>query len=876
MFGTIRNRLILIAVLVAASIFYLFPRTITVRERRADGVMRDTLMTRVPLKLGLDLRGGMHLALELDQTSKVSANPKADIERALQVLRKRVDEFGVTEPLVQLVGNDRIVVELAGISDPGRAKQIVQKSAFLEFRITDKSGALERALPSFERALRTLGVNTPAGKPAVPSAVEQLLGGDSAKAASDSTDITGGVLGTLIQPPAAAGLQASPGEFAVSEAAFPRVDSLLNLPQVKAIWPRNIEFLWSGAPVSAGVNQYRMLYVVEEKPIITGENLVDATAAIDPLTNGPIVRFELDRAGGRKFGGETARHIGDFMAIVLDRRVQGRPPVIQGRIDRSGQITLGNRSLQEAQDLALTLRAGALPVPLKVVEERQVGASLGEDSIHGGVVAGIVGTALVILIMLGYYAVSGLLAVAALGFYVLFTLAGLSTIEATLTLPGLAGLILSIGIAVDANVLIFERIREELDRGKTVRLAVDEGFKHALPAIIDSSLATVLTAMFLFQFGTGPVKGFAITLIMGIFASLFTAIFVTKTFYLLWLKRRPDMTTLSVGTLRLFHGAHYDFIGVRKYAYGVTATLLATGMIFLVARGVESSVEFTGGTLMQVQTSAPVDNARVRSALDAAGIHGAEIQPFGSDREFLVRARAGEVAGVPDANNTEVTAGKIRQALDGLLGAGSYQVVRTEAVGPKVGGELRQQALLAILLSFFAVLAYLAYRFEWRFGLAAIVATAHDILTTIGFIAVMHLEVSLVVVAGLLTMVGYSLNDTIIIFDRARENLKKHPKESFHDILNRSINETLPRSILTHGTTLSTLLALAIFGGEVIRPFALVMFFGVFTGTFSSIYIAAPVLLYIEQRWPGAHARGLRHLPQQAPAPGGRKPQPAR
>ena len=876
MFGTIRNRLILLAVLVAASIFYLFPRDITVRERRADGVMHDTSMTRVPLKLGLDLRGGMHLALELDQSNKVSADVDADIKRALQVIRKRTDEFGVTEPLVQQVGMDRIVVELAGIADPARAKSIVQKSAFLEFRITDKSGALERALPSFERALRTLGVNAPAGAPATPSAVEQLLGGDSAKAAADSTDLTGGVLSTLIQPPAAAGLQASPGEFVVSEASFPRVDSLLNLPQVKALWPRNMEFLWSGAPLSAGVNQYRMLYAVDEKPIITGKNLVEATAALDPLTNGPIVRFELDREGGREFGRETGRHVGDFMAIVLDRRVQGRPPVIQGRIDRSGQITLGNRSLQEAQDLALTLRAGALPVPLKIVEERQVGASLGQDSIKGGIVAGIVGTALVILILVGYYALSGVLAVAALVFYVLFTLAGLSVFEATLTLPGLAGLILSIGIAVDANVLIFERIREELDRGKTVRLAIDEGFKHALPAIIDSSLATILTALFLFQFGTGPVKGFAITLIMGIFASLFTAIFVAKTFYMLWLRRKPDMTTLSVGKLRLFHNAKYNFIDLRKYAYGITAVILAIGLGFLLVRGLSYSVEFTGGTLMQVQATAAVDDARVRTALDAAGIHGAEIQPFGSDREFLIRARAAEAAGAPDANNTEATARQVRQALDGVLGAGSYQVLRTEAVGPKVGGELRQQAILAILLSFVAVLAYLAYRFEWRFGLAAIAATAHDILATIGFIAVANLEVSLVVVAGLLTMVGYSLNDTIIIFDRARENLKKHPKESFHDILNRSVNETLPRSILTHGTTLSTLFALAVFGGEVIRPFALVMFFGVFTGTFSSIYIASPVLLYIEQRWPGAHARGLRHLPQPAPVPGGRKPQPAR
>jgi preprotein translocase subunit SecD len=295
-----------------------------------------------------------------------------------------------------------------------------------------------------------------------------------------------------------------------------------------------------------GVQSVRMLYVLEDRPIVTGSNLEDAAAQLDPLTNGPIVTFQLDRAGGRKFGEETGKHVGDYMAILLDGRVQGRPPVIQSRIGRNVQITLGNKSLQAAQDLAISLKAGARPIPLKIVEERQVGASLGSDSIHDGIKAGVVGTALVILIMLVFYRRSGALAVAALALYILFTVGGLSMIEATLTLPGLAGLVLSVGIAVDANVLIFERIREELIHGKTVRLAVDEGFKHAMNAIIDSNVSTVLTALFLFQFGTGPVKGFAVTLIMGIAASMITAVFVTRTFFLIWLNRRPAMSTLSI------------------------------------------------------------------------------------------------------------------------------------------------------------------------------------------------------------------------------------------------------------------------------------------------------------------------------------------
>jgi preprotein translocase subunit SecD len=551
---SIRTRLLLIAGLVILSVYFLVPREITVRERdQQTGVMKDLVEKRVPLKLGLDLQGGMHLALELDQSKQVSADPKRDLDLALTVLRKRIDEFGVTEPLIQKVGDQRIVVELAGIKEPGRAKAIVQRSAFLEFRITDKSGALDKALPAMDRALRGLGIKSDTGG-GKPSAVEQLLGGDTTKktgkadsAAHDTTTaVINGVLSGLIQSTGGAAGGGVPGEYQVAETAFPRADSLLSIPQVARQLPRGLTLRWSASPTSVGVQSVRMLYVLEDRPIVTGSNLEDAAAQLDPLTNGAIVTFQLDRAGGRKFGEETGKHVGDYMAILLDGRVQGRPPVIQSRIGRNGQITLGNKSLQEAQDLALTLKAGALPIPLKIVEERQVGASLGSDSIHDGLKAGVVGTAMVILIMLVFYRMSGVLAVAALALYILFTVGGLSMIEATLTLPGLAGIVLSVGIAVDANVLIFERIREELIHGKTVRLAVDEGFKHAMNAIIDSNVSTVLTALFLFQFGTGPVKGFAVTLIMGIAASMITAVFVTRTFFMIWLDRRPAMSTLSI------------------------------------------------------------------------------------------------------------------------------------------------------------------------------------------------------------------------------------------------------------------------------------------------------------------------------------------
>ena len=565
---SLRNRLLVILALIALSVFYLVPRDVTTRERDLEtGVMTDRVQKRVPLKLGLDLQGGMHLALELDQSKQVSADPKRDLDLALTVLRKRVDEFGVTEPVTQMVGDDRIVVELPGIDDPARAKAIVQRSAFLEFRITNETTALEKAIPAMDRVLRGLGIRGPATPAGKPSAVEQLLGGDSAskKAGADSAskktgaadsaagdtasaapvDPGGGVLAGLIQPSGAAG-GAAPGEYMVPETAYPRVDSLLSIPAVARQLPRGVTLRWAATPTSVGVESYRFLYALDDRPIITGSNLEDAQAQIDPLTNGPIVTFQLDRAGGRKFGEETGRHVGDYMAIILDGRVQGRPPVIQSRIGRNGQITLSGRTLQEAQDLALTLKAGALPIPLRIVEERQVGPSLGSDAIRSGVISGIIGAMFVVLIMVLYYRVAGALAVAALALYLLFTLGGLAMLDATLTLPGLAGLVLSIGIAVDANVLIFERIREELAAGKTVRLAVDEGFKHAMSAIIDSNVTTVLTALFLFQFGTGPVKGFAVTLILGTAASMVTAIFVTRTLFLIWMDRKPTMATLSI------------------------------------------------------------------------------------------------------------------------------------------------------------------------------------------------------------------------------------------------------------------------------------------------------------------------------------------
>ena len=551
----LKYRLLLIVGLVVASVWALWPRTVVERIKR-DGVFVYDTIHRVPLKKGLDLVGGMYLALEVDESKGAVANKEDALDRALKVVRTRIDEFGVSEPVVQKVGNDRIIVELPGIDDPERAEQVVQKSAFLQFMITDESNALERSLPRLDQIAKDAGGLTSAvttsgdtarrtevglSKLLTPDTGAKAAKPDSAKADSAAPLIpqTGGAISSLLQR------GDMPGEYYISQDNASRAEYYLSLPQIQAALPPGKTIKWGADTVAIGGRVYRTIYVLDAREILNGEWIQDAKPNNTPI-DGTVVEFQLSNEGGRRFRVETAKHIQDYMAIVLDDRVMGRPPVIQSAIGTRGQITLGRRDLQVAQDLALVLRAGALPVPLKIAEVRNIGASLGEDSIRRGTNAMLFAVAAVVVIMIGYYRFSGMLAVGALILFLLYTLAVLAGFGAVLTLPGLAGLVLSVGMAVDANVLIFERIREELDRGKTVRTAIEEGFQHALTAIVDTSLTTILTAAVLYQYGTGAVKGFAVTLIACISSSLFAAVFVTRPFYLVWLTRTRGAQTLSI------------------------------------------------------------------------------------------------------------------------------------------------------------------------------------------------------------------------------------------------------------------------------------------------------------------------------------------
>ena len=550
MLKSFRGRIIIILGVIGLSVGYLWTRG---------------------LKLGLDLQGGIHLVLEIDDPDgTLTPERRADaIDRAERIIRTRVDEFGVEEPLIQKSGTDRIIVELAGLDDESRAKEIINQQAYLEWKLVLETTEIDPALERLDRAvvaaigeegLREMGRATEVTEST--ASIEQLLfsepgdtvetadsaaaEGDAAIAEDESPDSVQPEEQELNLRPFTGLLnRGDAGTYTVDAADAETASDFMALPEFQRAMPRNVSLQWGWDSIPIGGRFYRELYVLEETAFLTGDQLDDATANRDQQFNQPQVLFELNRRGGRAFQQLTGAHIGDRIAIVLDGEVVSAP-VVRDRIGSRGSIDLGTADMNEATDLALVLRAGALPAPLRIMEERAVGPSLGQDSVDQGRIAGIVGIIAVIVIMILYYKVAGMLAVTALGIYLVLVLGGLAVLNATLTLPGIAGLILSIGMAVDANVLIFERVREELAARRAPRTAVDEGFGNAVSAIVDANLTTLITGLILFQFGTGPVRGFAVTLCIGIVASFFSALYVTRTLFLMYLSGKRGSDPVSI------------------------------------------------------------------------------------------------------------------------------------------------------------------------------------------------------------------------------------------------------------------------------------------------------------------------------------------
>jgi protein-export membrane protein SecD len=711
------------------------------------------------------------------------------MNQAVKTIRNRIDQFGVAEPDIRRQEGNRIQVQLPGLDDPQRAIDIIGRTAHLEFKLVDDETKPEDA---------------------------RRVGRDVLQQRHLNPD------GTYLERP----------------------------------------------------------IVLHREAMLSGEAISNAQVQYDQFGQ-PYVSLTLNASGGRKFSRLTGDNVGRRLAIVLDGQVYSAP-VIKQKISGGHASISGSFTTEEATDLAVVLRSGALPAPVNVLEERSVGPSLGQESIDKGITSTLVGFALVLGFMALYYGFGGLVANAVLLFNIVLIMAGLAAFGATLTLPGIAGIILTIGMAVDANVIIFERIREELRRGLSSAAAVAEGYAKATLTILDANVTTIIAAVILYQFGTGPVRGFAVTLTLGIIASMFTAIFVSRVLFDLLPKVKNPVAGLSF----VRPGTAFNFIGNRRVAFAASALALLVGVGSLVAHGgPKYGIDFAGGVTVQMRVDGGLDTEAFAKALVAEGLEGVAVQRIGmeADHEYLVRISEQQGLG------TDTVRDHVRAAMTAQAPDAAYEIQRQEMVGPKVGADLRESALEAMFYAVLLIAIYISGRFEarwmaagimaaglatgvylldlisvpmsllivaalvitlglcWRlrlnYALGAVVALVHDVLVTVGVFSLLGKEFDLTIIAALLTIIGYSLNDTIIVFDRIRENLGGRKRKDFKEVINASINQTLSRTLLTSGTTLLVVAGLFIFGGAVIHDFALALLIGIGVGTYSSIFVASPILL---------------------------------
>ena len=830
-----RNRkLVLIVALIAAAVYYLLPSVEfysmadderEAMELKSPGQLVD--LKKRSLNLGLDLQGGIHLVLEVKTEGMEQQEAQDAVAQAQEVIRNRIDQFGVAEPTIQRQGENRIIIELPGVQDVQRAKDLVGQTALLEFQLLEPAEDRTRLIQRIDQVLAPQKEE---------EEEEDLLLSSSTESAPLSSMLSG-----------------AGEDLTVSGRDLLRVKNLLNAPEAQDLIPADVEFLFSSKPAGAEGNEFYFLYLVRKKPEMTGHMIQDAFVSIGQVVEymgQPIVNFSTTDEGVRLFSRITGSHIGDRMAIVLDESVYSAP-TIQNKISEGRGIITGSGTQEEAKDLAIVLRAGALPAEVEIIEDRTVGPSLGRDSIEQGKTAAIYSMVLIVIFMVLYYRAAGLIADCALLLNMLFIMAVLAGFHATLTLPGIAGIILTIGMAVDANVLIFERIREELRSGKTVRAAIDSGYGHALSAIIDANVTTFLVGIVLYQFGTGPIRGFALTLCIGIISSLFTAFFVTRTIFEL-ITRKSEQSRLSIGPVALFSNLNIRFLSLRNIGFGTSAAVLLIGLVSILGiNGIRQGIDFAGGTLLELHFDPAVQVEDIRSQLGRVPVGDAEIdlskseiKQFGSENDILIRVSE-------SGTGTEVADGIMGVLESGFADniAEMEWIRRQEKVGPKIGSELSNAAVRAVLVALALILIYMAWRFHrFLYGIAAVVALFHDVLITLGLLSLFDIEITLAVVAALLAIVGYSLNDTIVVFDRIRENLHTARRQGFDGTVNQSINECLSRTLITSATTLMAVLVLMIFGGEVNRDFTITLMIGVVVGTYSSVFVASPVLYLGQQR----------------------------
>lgn len=850
-----------------------------------------------------DLQDRVNSRMTNDEVFKVLVEEAKDaIDNSFNILRTRIDRFGVVQPNIQrLEGKTgRILVELPGIKDPKRVRKLLQGTANLEFWLTYNNLEIYPKLSQINDKLKEMDLDNESKK----------VVKDTTKLTIDSTNTDGSLIDTtksselsllddstktiqpdLLNDTTAAGKEKQQTEalnnynkqnplFAVLRPRIgvdnqqrqqmmegasvgiahqkdtAKVNMLLAKKQAKAFLPRDLKFLWNVKPIDKDGDYFELVAVradADGGAVLSGDVVTNAREQSDQNSGKWEVTMTMNADGAGKWAKITKENINKQIAIVLDNFVYSFPNV-NSEIKGGSSSISGNFTVTEAKDLANILKSGKLPAPAVIIEEEIVGPSLGEEAVHSGLVSFIIAFILVLIYMVFFYKSAGVVADIALIANIFFIFGVLASLGAVLTLPGIAGIVLTLGMAVDANVLIYERIKEEMAAGKGLKLAVKDGYQNAYSAIIDANITTLLTGIILYIFGHGPIKGFATTLVIGILTSLFSAIFITRIIFTTWLDKNKKIIFFSKFSENFFKGTTFDFMAKRKVAYAISGTIILIGIISLFVNGLNQGVDFKGGRTYVVRFDEEVVPSKIAEELKITFGEAPEVKTYGESNQvkiitkFMIDSDATNTDSIVESKLYEGLKPELSEKVNYSKFIEQYRM-SSQKVGPTIADDIKIAAVWAILFSLIAIFAYIFFRFRnWQFGLGAIAALTHDALIVLGLFSLLYpimpfsLEINQAFIAAILTVIGYSVNDTVIIFDRIREYLKIKKTGTNHEIYNEALNSTLPRTFNTSVSTIVVLLAIFLFGGEVIQGFVFALLIGIVVGTYSSLFIATPIV----------------------------------
>ncbi len=809
------------------------------------------------------------------------------IDNSFNIIRTRIDHFGVSQANVQKLDvAGRVLVELPGIKDPERVRKLLQGTADLQFWETYDNTEVFEYLRAANEKLRELLATENTNKQDSTVVDSSALANVATQEVKDSSELslldeiekdttqTGETLDAfsqfekenplfaILRPNANQQGQllkgAAVGTAHVKDTA--KVNEYLNLLPIKEILPRNLKLLWEVKPIDYKTKgEYFQLIAIKVTnrdglPALSGDVVTNARAEFGNNKATAEVTMTMNAEGAQKWARLTKENIGKQIAIVLDNYVYSYP-VVNDEIKGGRSSITGNFSVAEAKDLANILKSGKMPAPVKIIEEQIVGPSLGHQAVNAGLISFVIAFVIILLFMWFYYSTAGLVADIALISNIFFIFGVLASLGAVLTLPGLAGIVLTIGMSVDANVLIYERIREEMANGKGLKLAISDGYKNAYSAILDANVTTFLTAIVLFVFGHGPIKGFATTLMIGILTSLFTAIFITRLIFDRFLDKKKDIKFSIKLTENAFKNLNIDFIGKRKIFYAISGLIVLFGVASLATRGLNKGIDFVGGRTFVVKFKQDVNTVELAKDLTKYfDDNTPEVKTYGGNNQVKISTKY--LVDVDDASADSIVEAHLYQGLKPLLGDDvtfkefihDYRQ-SSRKVGPTIADDIKVAAIYSIIFSLLIMFFYIFVRFKnWQFGLGAIAALAHDVTITLGMFSLLYgylpfsLEIDQAFIAAILTVIGYSLNDTVVVFDRIREYIYEHKRGSRKELYNSALNSTISRTVNTSLSTFLVLLAIFIFGGEVIQGFIFALLIGVFVGTYSSLFIATPIV----------------------------------